>query len=427
MRAAFQVSELRSPNPTVAPAPGSISRRDAGRARCGRLLALASLLLPLASVLHAEESITIVSSLPRTGSSNAQTSTIVNGIRLAIQEAGGTVAGFAIRYQDWDDASPERGAWDPAVEAANADKAIADPDIMAYIGTYNSGAAKISMPKLNAAGLAMVSPGNTYVGLTKPGLGEKTEPECYRPSGRVTYFRVVPADDLQGSLGAEYAKELGAKKVFVLHDRELYGKGLADVFKATAERIGMEVVGFEGIDPKAGNYKSLVTKMRTQSPDLVYFGGTTQTNAAQIAKDLVAGGLKAKYLVPDGCREDAFIEAAGANTLAGRAFITFGGVPPEQFTGKALAFLEAYRKTFQSEPQAYAVYGYEAGRVVIDAIRRAGKKDRTAIVAALAGTRDFPGTLGTWGFDANGDTTLKVLSVSTVEDGKFKPVKVIGQ
>lgn len=391
------------------------------------VLQLASLLLPLAAVLHAEETITIVSSLPRTGSANAQTTTIVNGIRLAILEANSTVGGFRIRFQDWDDASPERGAWDPAVEAANADKAIADPDIMAYIGTYNSGAAKISMPKLNAAGLAMVSPGNTYVGLTKPGLGEKTEPECYRPSGTVSYFRVVPADDLQGSLGAEYAKEIGAKKVFVLHDRELYGKGLADVFKATAEKIGLEVVGFEGIDPKAGNYKSLVTKMRTQSPDLVYFGGTTQTNAAQIAKDLVAGGLKAKYLVPDGCREDAFIEAAGANTLAGRAFITFGGVPPEQFSGKAMAFLESYRKAFQSDPQAYAVYGYEAGRVVLDAIKRAGKKDRAAIVAALAATRDFPGTLGTWSFDANGDTTLKVLSVSTVEDGKFKPVKVIGQ
>ncbi len=374
-----------------------------------------------------QEVIKLVSSLPRTGSANAQTSTIVNGIRLAIREAGGKVGEFAIAYEDWDDASPERGAWDPAVEAANADKAIADPDILAYIGTYNSGAAKISMPKLNQAGLAMISPGNTYVGLTKPGLGEKTEPACYRPSGRVTYFRVVPADDLQGSLGAEYAKELGAKKVFVLHDRELYGKGLADVFRATAEKLGMAVVGFEGIDPKAGNYKALVTKMRAQGPDLVYFGGTTQTNAGQIAKDIVAGGLKAKFLVPDGCREDAFIEAAGSGVLEGRAFITFGGVPPEQFSGKALDFLTAYRTAFAAEPQAYALYGYEAARVAIAAIRSAGRKDRAAVVAALRATRDFPGTLGTWSFDANGDTTLQVLSVSTVEAGKFKPVKVIGQ
>ena len=375
----------------------------------------------------AEEVITLVSSLPRTGSANAQTTTIVNGIRLAIQQAGGKVGPFTIRFQDWDDASPERGQWDPAVENANADKALADPDVMAYIGTYNSGAAKVVMAKLNQAGLAMVSPGNTYVGLTKPGLGEKTEPDCYRPSGSISYFRVVPADDLQGSLGAQYARDIGVKRVFILHDRELYGKGLADVFRDTAPKLGIEVVGYEGIDPKAGNYKSLVTKMRALSPDLVYFGGTTQTNAGQIAKDLVAGGLKAKLMVPDGCREDAFIEAAGSKTLEGRAFITFGGVPPEQFTGKAAEFLTAYRAAFSTDPQAYALYGYEAGRVVLDAIRRAGVKDRAKIIAALAATTDFPGTLGTWSFDANGDTSLRILSISGVEDGRFKPLKVVGQ
>ena len=392
-----------------------------------RLACFLLIALSLQVKTAAEETITLVSSLPRTGSANAQTTTIVNGIRLAIQETGGKVGNFTITYEDWDDASPERGQWDPAVESANADKALADPNVMAYIGTYNSGAAKVVMAKLNQGGLAMVSPGNTYVGLTKPGLGEKTEPECYRPSGKISYFRVVPADDLQGSLSADYAQGLGVKKVFVLHDRELYGKGLADVFRATAASKGIEVVGYEGIDPKAANYKALVTKMRALAPDLVYFGGTTQTGAGQIAKDIVAGGLKAKLLVPDGCREDAFIEAAGANTLEGRAFITFGGVPPEQFTGKAAEFLTAYKKAFASEPQAYAVYGYEAGRVVLDAIRRAGVKDRAKIIAALAATKDFPGTLGTWSFDKNGDTTLKVMSVSGVEDGKFKPLKVIGE
>lgn len=384
------------------------------------------LLIPLLCTQAAEPVIKLISSLPRTGSANAQTTTIVNGIRLALQQAGNTAGGFQIAYEDWDDASPERGQWDPAVENANAEKAIADPDIMAYIGTYNSGAAKIVMAKLNQAGLLMISPGNTAVGLTKPG-GTATEPGCYRPSGKVTYFRVVPADDLQGRVGAEFAKELGIKRVFVLHDRELYGQGIADQFKATAEKIGMTVVGYEGIDGKSGNYKALVTKMRAQSPDLVYFGGTTQTNAAQIAKDMVAGGLKAKFLVPDGCREDAFIEAAGAGVLEGRAYITFGGVPPEQLTGKGADFLTAYRETFKADPQAYAVYGFEAGRVVLDAINRAKAKDRMKIIDTIAATKDFPGTLGTWSFDANGDTTMAVLSVSTVEGGKFKPLKVIGQ
>ena len=117
------------------------------------------------------------------------------------------------------------------------------------IGTFNSGAAKISMPKLNDAGLAMVSPANTAAELTKPGMGDASEPAIYRPSGKVTYFRVVPADDIQGAAGAQWAKDLGAKRVYVLHDREVYGQGVASVFKASAVKLGLDVVGFEGIYP----------------------------------------------------------------------------------------------------------------------------------------------------------------------------------
>src|SRR5258708_4071563 len=164
--------------------------------------------------------IKIVSSLPRTGSATAQAQTMVNGIRMAIEEVGGKIGDFTIAYEDWDDASPERGQWDPAVEAENAQKAVKDPDIMAYIGTYNSGAAKIAMPVLNQASLAMVSPANTYPGLTKPGMGEANEPAVYRPSGKINYFRVVPADDIQGEVAAHFAKEIGIKKVFILDDRE---------------------------------------------------------------------------------------------------------------------------------------------------------------------------------------------------------------
>jgi hypothetical protein len=144
----------------------------------------------------------------------------------------------------------------------------------------------------------MISPANTWPGLTKPGIGEANEPEVYRPSHRVTYFRVVPADDIQGEVGARWAKELGATKVFVLHDRELYGQGLAKMFKLNAGKLGLTLVGFEGIDPQAANYKSLVTKIRQSGAELVYFGGTTQTNAGQIAKDLVSGGLEVKLMVP---------------------------------------------------------------------------------------------------------------------------------
>lgn len=372
-----------------------------------------------------EKDIKIVSSLPRTGSANAQTSTIVNGIRMAVEEIGGKIGEFTISYEDWDDASPERGQWDPAVEAANADKAIRDPDVMAYIGTYNSGAAKISMPKLNQAMLLMVSPGNSWPGLTKAGFGEAGEPEIYRPSGKISYFRVFPTDDVQGPTGAKWAAEMGVKTAFILHDRELYGRGLAEMFKRAAPRYGIKVVGFEGIDPKASNYRSLVTKMRQRRPDLVYFGGTTQTNGGQLAKDIKLGGLDAKMMFPDGCFENAFLQAAGAENVEGRAFFTFPGIPPKQLSGSGKAFYEAYKAKFGAEPEAFAIYGYEAAKAALDSIRRAGAKDRAKIVSAAAATKDFEGALGTWSFDTNGDITVKSLSGNAVKDGAFSFVKLL--
>lgn len=371
--------------------------------------------------------IKIVSSLPRTGSANAQTTTLVNGMRMAIEEVGGKVGDFTIVYEDWDDASPQRGNWDPAVEAANADKAIKDEDVMVYLGTYNSGAAKVAMPKLNQAGLVMISPANTWPGLTKSGVGEQNEPMVYRPSGSLNFCRVVPADDIQGVVAAEWAKDMGAKTVFVLHDRELYGKGIAGIFKQHAEKIGLKVAGYEGIDARAANYRPLVTKIRQNRPDLVYFGGTTQTNAGQIAKDLVAGGLNVKFMVPDGCFENAFISSAGASNVNERAYITFGGVPAKELTGKGKEFYENYKKRYNAEPEGYAVYGYEAAKVALDGIRRAGKKDRNAIREAVLSTKDFSGALGVWSFDANGDTTLKTMSGNTVKDGEFAFVTVLGR
>jgi len=370
--------------------------------------------------------IRIVSSLPRTGSANAQTTTIVNGIKLAIEEAGGKVGQFTIDYQDKDDATAQKGNWDGALEAANADAAIKDPDVMVYIGTYNSGAAKISIPKLNQAGMVMISPANTYPGLTKPGTGEANEPAIYRQSGRINYYRVVPADDLQGSLAAEWAKNLGVTKVFVTHDRELYGKGIADIFKKRAEELGITVVGYEGIDVRAANYKALVTKIKASGPDLVYFGGTTQSNGGQLAKDLRSGGFTGKLMVPDGCVEKAFIEAAGAENVNDNTYATFGGLPAKEMQGKGAEFVQKYEARYHSEPEVYAIYGYECAKVALDAIARAGKKDRTAILDAVGQTKDFQGGLGTWSFDENGDTTLRVMSGQIIKNGEFQFVARLG-
>ena len=369
--------------------------------------------------------VTIVSSLPRTGSAKQQSDTIVRGIRMAVEEAGGRVGPFRIEYLDLDDSTAAAGQWTSETEAANARRALQDPDVVAYIGTFNSGAAKVSMPILNLGDLLMVSPANTAVGLTKPGLGAPGEPEIYRPTGRLNYVRVVPADDLQGPLAADWAKRRGVKTVSILDDNEVYGKGIADLFDERCREIGIEVLGHDSIDAKAQEFKSLMASIKAAKPDLVYFGGTTQSKGGQLAKDMASAGVGALLMVPDGCREQVFIDAAGAANLEGRCFVTFGGLPPEKLTGKGKTFVERYRAKYHETPEAYAVYGYEAACVAIEAIRVAGTKDRRAISDAALAIRHFDGALGQWGFDVNGDTTMRTLTVSVVKNGRFEFEEII--
>jgi branched-chain amino acid transport system substrate-binding protein len=367
----------------------------------------------------------IVSSLPRTGSAKLQSDTIVRGIRMAIDEAQGRAGPYRIEYLDLDDSTAAAGQWTSEAEAANARRALQDPDVVVYIGTFNSGAAKVSMPILNLGDLLMVSPANTAVGLTKPGMGAPGEPDVYRPTGRLNYVRVVPADDLQGPLSADWARRRGVKSVYILDDNEVYGKGIADLFDERCREIGIQVLGHDSIDAKAQEFKSLMASVKAAKPDLVYFGGTTQSKGGQLAKDMASAGIDALLMVPDGCREQVFIDSAGAANLEGRCFVTFGGLPPEKLTGKGSEFVSRYREKFGELPEAYAVYGYEAACVAIRAIQDAGRKDRRAIADAALAIREFDGALGRWGFDANGDTTMRTLTVSGVKDGRFEFEEVL--
>jgi branched-chain amino acid transport system substrate-binding protein len=381
---------------------------------------------PTTAATGSGERLVIVSSLPRTGSSKGQTDTVVNAIKQRLEEDNYQAcnAQYTIEYQDLDDATAAAGQWTAEAEAANANRSVEDPDVMVYIGTFNSGAAKVSIPILNEANLVMISPANTYPGLTKPGKGEPNEPDVYYPNGTRNYARVVPADDLQGAAAANWAKSLGATSVYILDDAQLYGKGIADVFNATATEIGLEVLGQESIDGKAADYRALAAKILDLNPDLVYYGGITQNNAGQLLKDLRGEGYEGNFMGPDGIYEQAFIDAAGADIAEG-VYVTFGGVPPAQLEGKGAEWYTSYKEKYGSEPEVYAVYGYEAANVALAAINSVCQKDRAAIRDAVFATADFDGVLGTWSFDANGDTSLTTLSGAQIKGGAFEFVSTL--
>ncbi len=378
----------------------------------------------------------IVSSLPMTGSSLTQTQTIVNSEQLRLAQANNQACGgkYTLAYEAWDDASAAQGQWDPAVETENGNKAAADPSIIAYLGTFNSGAAKLSIPILNQAGLVMISPANTYAGLTKPGKGEASEPDKYYPSGVRSYARVVTADDVQGKVDANFMfNKLGVKTVYILDDQQLYGKGVADVFEATAKSLGMTVLGHEGIDIKAADYKAVMTKISTSNaggpPDGIFVGMVVDSNASQLLKDKVSimgDNEKVKYMGPDGVQTQAFIDGAGADVAEG-AYGSVAGLAPANYTAAGQKFLTDYEAKYGKLTEPYAIYGYETMNVLLKAIEDVCAKggdpsDRKQVLAAVMATKDFDGVLGKWSFDANGDTTLSDMTVYQVQGGAYKAV-----
>ncbi len=374
--------------------------------------------------------IEIWSSLPRQGSSKAQTDTIVNAINMAIEERGGTVGGYTIKYVDKDDSTAAAGKWDEATEIKNANDAVAADKLVAYIGTFNSGAAKLSIPILCGKGIVMISPANTGVGLTKP--FEEGEPDKYYPNGcKKNYTRVIPNDSLQGNAGAKWASELGLKNVYILDDTEVYGKGIADVFNTRSADYGLTILGRDGIDGKATDYKALAEKVKATNPDLVYYGGITQNNAGQLWRDLRDAMPDVALMGPDGVYENEFLEAAAA--AAEGSYITFGGVPPDQLTGKGKEFVDKYTAKYPNNPvEGYTAYGYEAANVVLAAIERAAAKNpadvaalRAAVLDEVKATKDYDGVLGKWSFDADGDTSATTMSGLIITGGEFKFDSVI--
>jgi branched-chain amino acid transport system substrate-binding protein len=251
----------------------------------------------------------------------------------------------------------------------------------------------------------------------------------YYPTGTRNYVRVVPADDIQGAIGARFAKDQGVQRVYVLDDAEAYGRPLAQVFHSEAKRRGLQVFpanGPESIDRQATDYRSLALRVRQSNPDMVYFGGITQNNAGKLWQDLRATlGPNVKLMGPDGIFEQAMLDAAGEAAIGG--YVSFGGVPVSKYTGKAADWLQRYRQKYNSEPEPYAIYGYEVTNVVLDGIQRAGRKDRAAIREAVLNTKDYDGVLGRWSFDANGDTTLTTMSVSQFKGPKLEQAEFVTQ
>jgi len=378
------------------------------------------------SASSGSKSLTIYSSLPLQGDSRAQSLSVVNGEKLALESQGGKVGDFTIKYVSLDDSTAAAGKWDPGATSGDARKAAQDKSTIGYIGEFNSGASAISIPILNEAGILQVSPSNTATGLTRSLGADKGEPDKYYPSGKRTYGRVVPADHIQGAAQVSYQKDNGCTKSYLLNDKEVYGSGLAKNVVAAAKTQGLTIVGNTGIDPKAANYRSVATTIKATGADCVFFGGITDNNGVQLFKDLHAAMPTAKLFGPDGVAETAFTSKLGSS-VEKVTYITNPTLDPKLYPASGQEFFKSYKAKYGADPEAYAIYGYEAMGVMLEAIKNAGAKgnDRQAVIDAFFKIKNRESVLGTYSIDENGDTTLSDYGGDRVVDGKLVFDKVI--
>jgi branched-chain amino acid transport system substrate-binding protein len=371
-------------------------------------------------------SLTIYSSLPLQGDSRPQSTDVVNGEKLALEEAGGKVGKFTIKYVSLDDATAAAGKWDPGQTSADARKAAQDASTIAYLGEFNSGASAISIPILNEANVLQVSPSNTYVGLTRSEGADKGEPDKYYPAGKRTYGRVVPADHIQAAAQVTYQKDQGCKKTYILNDKEVYGKGIAVQVANIAKAQGLAIAGNDGIDTKAANFRSLATKIKSSGADCMFFGGITQNKGVQVFKDVSAANPTLKLFGPDGVAESAFATKLGSS-VEKNTYITNPTLDPKLYPPAAQDFFAKFKQKFGNDPQPYAIYGYEAMKVALLAIQNAGDKgnDKQAVIDAFFKIKDRDSVLGKYSIDENGDTTLSDYGADRVEKGKLVFDKVI--
>jgi branched-chain amino acid transport system substrate-binding protein len=372
----------------------------------------------------AGKQLTIYSSVPLQGASRVQTTAVVNGAKLALEQKGGKAGPHTIKYVPLDDSTAQAGNWTPEQESANARKAAQDKSTAVYIGTFNSGAAAVSIPILNEAGVPMISPANTAVGLTTNQPGSNPgEPDKYYPAGTRNYTRIVPKDTIQGAALATTMKQDGCTKVQMANDKEVYGAGLANNIELAAKAQSLPIISNEGIDKNAANYRSLAQKAKSAGADCFVYAGITANNAVQLYKDFSAAIPAAKLYGPDGVAESGFVDPKEGGIPAdvqAKVKVTVATLNPDSYPPDGQEFFKAYSQKYgEDQPDPYAIYGYEAMSLALDAIDRSKTGEKPDIIKALFATKDRKSVLGDYSIDENGDTTLTDYGIYSVKDGNL--------
>ncbi|HMK55632.1 MAG TPA: branched-chain amino acid ABC transporter substrate-binding protein [Dissulfurispiraceae bacterium] len=341
------------------------------------------------------ESVKVGIAGPMTGPDAKMGTDFKNGASIAIEEwnAAGGVFGKKI------EASIEDDQADPKQAVAVANKLV-NEGVIGIIGHFNSSCSIPASDVYERAGKPMITPASTNPQLTERG---------YKG-----VFRVCGTDDQQGGVAARFVRDkLGLRKVAVIHDKTTYGQGFADIFRDSLGK-GIEISYYGGITKGDKDFKTVLTSIKQQNPELIFFGGT-YADAGLLVKQAREIGINAPFMSGDGTIDQKFIEIAGEKAAEG-TYLTFS--PDPAHIPSAKAFIDKYRKKY-GELGPYSIYAYVAVNVLLDAAKSAGNTDGKAVISKLR-SAEFPTALGRIKFDEKGDVSVAPYIVWITRNGKFE-------
>ena len=295
--------------------------------------------------------------------------------------AAGGLNGEMITLIKADDACEPKQAVSVANRLVDSDGAVA------VVGHFCSSSTLPASNIYEEAGVMVVTPASTNPQITERGLDN--------------VFRVCGRDDQQGDVAASYIiDKLGAKRVAIIHDKDTYGKGLADATKSTLNALGVNEVMYEGLTRGEKDFNALITKIRSVDADVVYFGGL-HSEAGPLVRQLREQGSKAIFMSGDGIVSDEFVSVAGSPEYVDGVLMTFGADPTSYPTGKKV--IKEFRDSGY-EPEGYTLYSYTAMQVVAAAL---SNNDLDPIKGAdWLKSHSVDTVMGKKTFDAKGDLTV---------------------